>query len=139
MAIYFGISIADKLIQADAYFATDNHILAFDWAEYSDDEKKAGLNQAEREVDLYLGVDLELEYSSTDWPESYNKNFRPDYAIFEQAYFILDNTARTKAAANGAQMIESEQYQEEERNTGVGMSPQATRFLRLNRMQIDRG
>ena len=140
MAIYFGQTIALKLAQAELYFALGNHIQAVDWSEYDSNEKSAGLLQAEREVNLYLGTDLEYNYSATSWPESDNTNFRPDYAIFEQAFFILGNTARTKGAdANGAEMIESADYQRQEMNQGVGMSPQATRFLQMNRTQIERG
>ena len=139
MAIYFGQLIAAKLVLADAYYAEDNDIRTYDWDKYSDNEKKAGLNQAEREVDLYLGISLEDEYSTQSWPITGFPNFRPDYAIFEHAYFILDNTARTRSSTTGVKDIESEEYQEEERDHGVGLSPQATRFLRLNRIQIDRG
>lgn len=139
MAVYFGESITDKLALAELYFAVDNHIRALDWAEYTDNEKKAALNQSEREVNLYLGTDLEYNFSTTDFPVDWNKNFRPDFAIFENSLFILDNTARTKTSTAGAEMIESEDYQEEERTTGVGLSPQATRFLQINRLQLDRG
>jgi hypothetical protein len=139
MAIYFGQTITEKLSQANDYYAVDNHIRAYDWAQFSDNEKKAALNQSEREVNLYLGIDLEENYSTIDWPADWNKNFRPDYAIFEQALFILDETARTNTSTDGAQIIESEEYQEQERDVGVGLSPQATRFLSLNRIQLSRG
>ena len=139
MAIYFGQTITEKLVLADAYFAEDNHIRSIDWAKYASNEKKAALNQSEREVNLYLGTDLEENFSSTDWPEEWNKNFRPDYAVFENALFILDNTARTSGSSSGAASIESEEYQEEERVSGVGLSPQATRFLQVNRLQLTRG
>ena len=139
MAVYFGQTIDEKLSQAEDYFASDNHIQHLDWAEYTEDEKKAGLNQAEREVNLYLGINLEENYDDTDWPVDWNKNFRPDYACMEQAFFILENTARTKTGGDGAEMIESEEYQREERAHGVGLSPQATRYLRMNRLQLDRG
>lgn len=139
MAIYFGQDIATKLTQADTYYGIANHIMANDWAQYDDDEKKASLLQAEREVNLYLGIDLEDRYDTTSWPITGAENFRPDYAIFEHAYFILDNTARTRTGSDGAKDIESESYQEEERDVGVGMSPQAARFLRINRIQIERG
>lgn len=136
---YFGQTIAEKLTQADAYYAVDNDIRAHDWAQYNDNEKKASLNQAEREVNLYLGIHLETLYSNIDWPINGAENFRPDYAVFEHALFILDNTARTKTDTSGAQLIESEEYQEEEKTQGVTMSPQAQRFLCLNRMQLQRG
>lgn len=139
MAIYFGQDIETKLVEADDYFSPTSHILAYDWAKFLDDEKKASLNQAEREVNLYLGISLETEYSSTSFPLSDWCNFRPDYAIFEHAFFILDNTARTSISSSGAKQIESEDYQKEERSSGVPMSPQAMRYLRMNRLQITRG
>lgn len=136
---YFDKTITEKLAQADEYYGVANHIRHFDWGKNSDDEKKAGLSQAQREVDLYLGTNLEENYSDQDFPISDYDNFRPDYAIFEHALFILENTARTKTSATGAQDIESEEYQEEERISGVTMSPQATRFMQMTRFQIDRG
>lgn len=136
---YFDKTIAEKLTQADAYYAVDNHMMHFDWNKWTEDERKAGLNQSQREIDLYLGINLAESYDDQDFPLSDWENFRPDFAIFEQAYFILDNTARTRTSGTGPEAIESERYQEEERTSGVGVSPQATRFLQLNRIQLDRG
>lgn len=136
---YFDQTAAAKLTQADTYFGVTNHILHFDWAKNTEDERTAGLAQAEREINLYLGINLETDYNDQDFPISDFENFRPDYAIFEQAYFILDNTARTRTSGTGAKMIESDDYQKEERISGVGISPQATRFLQLNRIQLCRG
>lgn len=139
MAIYFGQDLDTKLAQANTYYGVNSHIRAHDWAKVTDDDKKASLVQAEREVNLYLGLDLEEEYAGESFPLSDFINFRPDYAIFEHAFFILDNTARTADGTGGARRIESIAYQEEERSGGVPMSPQAMRFLRLNRLQITRG
>ena len=137
MAIYFGQDIATKLTQADTYF--DMHILKHDWAKVTDGDKQIALQQAEREVNLYLGADLEENFDDTSFPMTYQPNFRPDYAVFEHAYFLLDNTARTQASSDGVKRIESEEYQREERIGGVPLAPQAQRFLRLNRLQICRG
>ena len=139
MAIYFGISAAAKLVIAEEFYAVGNSIRAHDWAKVTDDDKAAGLAQAEREVNLYLGINLESLYDGTSFPISEQENFRPDFAIFEHALFILENTARTKGSTEGVRTIESKSYQEEERSEGVPMSPQATRYLRLNRLQISRG
>lgn len=139
MAIYFGQDLATKYALANTYYGVNSHILAHDWAKISEDDRKASLVQAEREVNLYLGTDLEIIYSETSFPVTCHPNFRPDYAVFEQAYFILDNTARTEAGTDGPKRIESIEYQEEERTSGVVMSPQACRYLRMNRMQICRG
>ena len=139
MPIYFGQTIDEKLSQADDYYAEDMHIRALDWVQLSDSEKKAALNQAEREVNLYCGIDLEDNYSETDWPCDWNPNFRPDYAIFEHALFLMDNTARTRTSTDGAQFVESSEYQQEEKTTGVVLAPQAQRFLKINRIRFGRG
>ena len=139
MSIYFGQDIDEKLAQANAYFDPSNGVVGYDWAQHTDTEKKGALNQAEREIDLYKGWDMEEAYSTTDFPISGCKNFRPDFAVFEHAFFILENTARTNTATDGKVMIESEEYQKEEKQTGVTMSPQATRWLGSNRISIQRG
>lgn len=139
MAIYFGQDIAVKLAQADAYFAEGNHIQALDWLGYTDNERKAALLQSERVIDSHLGLMLETEYSTTSFPIVENSSYRPDYAVFEEALYLLDNTARMRSATHGAEMIESEEYQAEERKFGLSISPQALCFLRINRIQIERG
>ena len=84
---YFDKTIDEKYAQANTYYADGNHVRAFDWLKISESERKAGLNQAQREVDLYLGTDLEDTYDDQDFPIGDNPNFRPDYAIFEHALF----------------------------------------------------
>lgn len=139
MAIYFGITVANKLVQADAYYAVANHIRHFDWDGYSEDEQKAALLQAERELDAHIGMTLEDSYSNTSFPIAEWSSYRPDYAVFEQALYLLNNTARQRTASSGAELIESDQYQEDERTIGVGIAPEAMVFLRINRVQIERG
>lgn len=139
MAIYFGITTAAKYAIANTYYGVNSHIRAHDWAAETEDDKKAALVQAEREVNLYLGTDMETTFDATSFPVTGNPNFRPDYAIFEHALFILDNTARKKSGSDGAGFTESSIYQIQERDTGVGISPQALRFLTMNRIQISRG
>ena len=138
MAIYFGQTIAEKLVQADAYY-DERSIYKHDWNKLSDGDKKLALLNSEDRVNAYLGINLEEMYDETDWPEDNNPNFRPDYAIFVDAYFILDNTATTKDGTDGVKRIESESYQEEERASGVPIAPDATRYLRMNRLQVCRG
>ena len=139
MAIYFGQSIDDKLAIADAYYANGNHVSSHDWAQLTDDDKKAGLNQAEREIDRWYGISLESMFSTTDFPVSACPNKRPDLAVLEQAFYILENTVRTKEGSDGAQDIESEEYQDQERTSGVGLSPEAPRCMGIARTQISRG
>jgi len=139
MAIYFGQALATRLTLADTYFGVNSHVQAYDWAKFSDDEKKAALVQAEREIDMFLGMELEDTYDTQSFPINGAPSFRPDYAVMEQAFFLLDNTARTATSSTGAKMIESDDYQVEERTTGTGIAPRAMQYLRLNTIQIERG
>jgi hypothetical protein len=139
MAIYFGKTITEKLALADTYFGLNSHIRHYDWDGYSDDDQKAALVQSEREIDAHLGITLEQNYSSTSFPIVTGSSYRPDYAVMEHAFFMLENTARTRSSASGAEMIESEQYQEQEKTTGLNISPTALMYLRVNRIQVERG
>lgn len=139
MAIYFGKTVDEKYALSNEYYSAESHIRHHDWTEETESDKKAALVQAEREINLYLGTNLERFNSDTDWPVDAHPNLRPDYAIFEQSLYILDETVRAKAGTDGPKQIESELYQEQEENSGVGMSPQAMRFLQLNRLQSARG
>lgn len=136
---YFGETLEEKYTQSNAYYGAESHIRSHDWAEETEADRKASLVQAEREINLYCGTDYERFYSNTDWPVDAQPNLRPDYAIFEHALFLLDETVRTKEGTDGPKDIESELYQEQEITKGVGISPQATRFLMLNRIQSERG
>ena len=141
MAIYFGQDIDTKLALADAYFLPTNHVQGHDWdvAKYTNDERKGALNQAEREINLRIGLDLETSFSETDFPLSYDPNKRPDIACMEQALFLLDNTARTNTSTDGRKRIESAEYQEQEKSTGVLISPEAERYLGIKRRKIVMG
>jgi hypothetical protein len=139
MAVYFGEDLATKYALANTYYGVNSHIRTHDWAKETEADKKAALVQAEREINMYLATDMDTVYDDYDWPLDVCPNFRPDYAIFEHALYILDETVRTKEGTDGAKDIESDEYQEEEKTTGVGISPQATRFLKLNRIQACRG
>lgn len=139
MAVYFGETLETKYTLAETYFGVNSHIRSHDWANFTEDDKKAALIQSEREIDSYLAIVMDTCYDDINWPLDYRPNFRPDQAVFEQALYILDNTARTEDSSDGAAFIESASYQERERDDGVGVSPQAQRFLKLSRVQLDRG
>jgi hypothetical protein len=119
------------ITDADAYFAVTNHVRHYDWANYSEDERNGALAQAKREIELFIMRDAE-DPSSSD-------RFRDDYAIFEQAMFILDETVRTINSQNSAQMIETVDSEQRERTYGVTLSPLAQKFLARRRLRISRG
>ena len=116
---------------ADLYFAATNHVRALDWANYSTDERTGALAQAKRELELFIGRDAE-DPATTD-------RFRDDYAIFEQALYILDNTVRTVSSENSAQMIETADTEQRERFYGITLCPIAQKYLARQRIRISRG
>ena len=139
MAIYFGLTPAQKLVIADAYYASGNHISSLDWLNYSENDRTAGIIQAEREIDAWFGISLEQSFDETSFPIDGLPNYRPDYAVFEHAFFILDNTARTKTESDGPEMIESEDYQQEEKNHGLNMAPMALTLMKIATNRVEFG
>ena len=119
------------IADADAYYATTNHVRSFDWANYSTDERTGALAQAKREIELFINRDV-TDPATTD-------RFRDDYAIFEQALFILDETVRTTTSENSAQMIETVDTEQRERNYGVTLCPMAQKYLARQRLKVSRG
>jgi len=116
----------------DTYFLPDNHILAYTYRKYSDDEKNAAFNQSCREVAVALGRDLS-DPESTDV-------YRDDYAVFEQSLWILENTPRQKAEG-APQVINLEKDKEKPilDRQGVLICPQALRYFAVGRLVCVRG
>ena len=122
----------DKTItDANVYYGTDSHIRAYDWANYSTEERTAALAHAQRQIELYLQRDAENP-ASTD-------RYRDDYAIFEQAIFLLDETPRTRQSTNSAQIIPTVRSEERDETYGVTISPEAMRYLALKRLMVTNG
>jgi len=119
------------ITDANAYFAASSHVRALDWANYTTDERTGALTQAKREIELFIMRDVEDPAASD--------RFRDDYAIFEQAMFILDQTVRTINSQNSAQMIETADTNERDRYYGVTLSPIAQKYLARQRLRISRG
>jgi hypothetical protein len=125
------MAYSKTITDADAYFAPTSHVRALDWANYTVAERTGALAQAKREIELFILRDVH-DPSATD-------RFRDDYAIFEQAMFILDQTVRTINSQNSAQMIETADTTERDRYHGVTLSPIAQKYLARQRLRISRG
>ena len=136
---YFGQTPAQKLADADVYFAEGNHIKALDWLKFDDNDRTAGLVQAERQIDANLGSSLEFNYSGEEFPLVEFSNFRPDWAIMEQAMFILENVVRQKNTATGSGLIFNEDQEQADRTHGTLICSEASLYLQLNRISIERG
>ena len=116
------------ITDANTYYAATNHIKAFDWAQYSTDERTGGLAQAQREVEVYLNRDLS--------DPTAGDRYRDDYAIFEQALFILEETVRTRESTTGAELVETVNTEAQEKYYGVVYAPMAMRYMALQRRRI---
>lgn len=125
------MAYSQDIDDANVYFAVTNHVRGLDWANYSTDERTGALAQAQRELELFIGRDAE-DPATTD-------KFRDDYAIFEQAIYILDNTVRTVSSQNSAQMIDTPETDLRERDYGLTICPIAQKYLARQRLRISRG
>ena len=77
------------LADADAYFAPTNHVKFPVWKRFTADQKTAALATGRRTLERILDDTLE-SYHDTEFP-------RCDYALFEQALYILENLPITNA------------------------------------------
>lgn len=118
---------------ADAYFSPKNHVKAENWKAFSSDEKQAGFNQAKRELELSLGRDLQDPSTSTT-------RIRDDYALYEQALFILENSKRVSGKGASAVVdLDKKKEGTREDKRGPLIAPEASRYLGINRLKIVRG
>lgn len=118
---------------ADQYFSPDNHVSAYDWTIFKPNERQAGFNQAVRELEVFLDRDM------VD-PTSATQRYRDDYAVFEQALFILKETGRTASPGGTAiKTLKTAAEKTKAERQGVTVSPMAQRFLELNRIKLVRG
>ncbi|MDH3279532.1 MAG: hypothetical protein OEQ18_00175 [Gammaproteobacteria bacterium] len=79
---------------ANTYFGVTSHVNYGVWFSFTDDQQDAAITHATRLVNRALGYDLTTDTTST--PASY----RPDYAVYEQALYMLVNS---NAIADGTQ------------------------------------
>lgn len=116
----------------DDYFKPNNHILSYTYRKYGDDERDAAFAQAVRELQVSQGRDL-VDPVTGDV-------YRDDYAVAEQVLFILENTPR-QLAEGVPQVIDLAHADEKPLldRKGVLISPQALRYMAINRIKMVRG
>lgn len=117
------------LSDANTYFATT--VSNYDWLNISETERTAALIQAQRQLEMFVDRDAS--------DPSDGDRYRDDYAIFEQALFLLDETVRTKESTNSAQIIETVDSSQRDRYYGVTISPEAMRFIAAKKLRIVNG
>lgn len=119
------------ITDANTYFGASNHVRAYDWGKFTTDERTGALAQAKREIELFTGRDARDPQASD--------RFRDDYAIFEQAIFLMDQTVRTRESLNSAQIVETADQQQRDQYYGVTIAPAALRFLAMKRVKFING
>lgn len=126
------MSYTKTVADCETYYHPNNHLQAYSWRKYNADEKNAAFNQAKRELEVSLGRDLE----DPDDDDVY----RDDYAHYEQALYILENTPRQlqDGVAQVVDLAKDENAEKIDRR-GVGISPQAKRFFAINVLKFVRG
>ena len=79
---------------ADTYFSEDNHLDSALWLAFDDEQRTAGVAQADRLLSRALGSPMTSETVDTD------AAYQPDYAVYEQALYMLHHS---NAVPNGEQ------------------------------------
>lgn len=82
------MSLSIAVADADKYFQKDNHIMSGPWLSFESNIRKATVAQATRIITRVIGYDVADEAVITE-----PVNYRPDYAVFEQALFMLLNSS----------------------------------------------
>ena len=119
---------------ADTYFGVNNDIRHYEWVSFKDGLRTAAVAQAKREIESVFGAEL------TDPTKTTNAGYRPDFAVFEQALWILQTT-ETKFGGEQAVVIDllkDDEAQVAKRKEKL-LSPKAQRWLCLNFVKMVRG
>jgi len=126
------MSYTKTVSDCETYYHPDNHLQSYSWRKYNKNEKNAAFTQAKRELEVSLGRELEDPYD--------DDVYRDDYAHFEQALYILENTPRQlkDGVVEVIDLAKDKNKQIIDRR-GVGISPQAKRFFAVNVLKMVRG
>jgi len=118
----------------DDYFKPNNHLKSYTYRKFDIDVQTAAFNQAKRELEVSLGTAL-VDPDDGD-------TYRNDYALYEQSLYILENTPRQEVSGIENVIDIADDDKENKKDTvrnGVLISPQASRYLGLNRLKMVRG
>ena len=122
---------------ADTYYGTTNHLQSTVWTGFSTTLRDASIAHAIRDCSQALGVSLIAETVNDD------DYYRPDYAAYEQALFLLVNSSHTangESAAPKWQTVDNDGIDKEKDRHFIG--PEAQRWLLIKQgslVKIARG
>ena len=119
------------ITDANTFFDASNHVRAFDWDQYTLEERTGGFAQAQRELEVMLRREL-IDPNASD-------HYRDDYAHYEQILFILDKTVRTRESETSAELVETVDTEQRDKYYGVAISPMALTYMAIPKVRIVRG
>lgn len=119
--------MSSSLSGAEAYFEPVNHIRSATWGAFSPEMKAAAITQAKRALNRLARVsDIETELD-VDMAAGIN----PEYAIYEQALWMLSNMPMANADNSFAvvEAADPETPSNARKAQTAEMSPEAVRWL----------
>lgn len=119
--------MSSSLSNAEAYFDPTNHVKAPTWAAFTPEQKQAAIVHAKRILNRLARVaDIETELD-VDMTEGIN----PEYAIYEQALWILSNLPMANADNSFAvaEAVDLETTSKARKAETAEICPEAVRWL----------
>lgn len=110
---------------AEAYFAPTNHIRSAHWAIFESEQKAAAIAQAKRILNRACrSKDIETDFET-------DEDSNPEYAIYEQALYMLQNLPMANADETFAvaDAVDSESATKTRRPDQGIIAPEARRWL----------
>ena len=132
------------LTAANGYFAKGNHPEAKVWAGFGDpdpDVQRAAIAQAKRDIALFSKLDPDDAENQPADPTDPLAFPRIDFAVYEQALYVLENGRHVADGAAGAtKFIAGRTVPDGARERqGAWIAPNAIRWLFQGRIQVSRG
>lgn len=119
--------MSSSLANAEEYFGENNHIRSATWAKFETAMKTAAITQAKRVLSRLAQVtDIEAAVSSSP-----TTGLNPEYAIYEQAFWMLINQPMPNADATFpiAEATDPETDSNARMAQHANISPEALRWL----------
>jgi hypothetical protein len=123
------MAFTKTISDCNAYYQPDNHVKANKWRAFDDVLRNAAFVQAQRDIKVYLNRTLDDPLSADI--------YRDDYAVYEQALYMLENgnIQKTAGASKAVKIGRNEEHREDDN----WLSPQALRYMQMSMVKIARG
>lgn len=120
------MAITISRANADTYFSINTHLMGTLWQDdLSELSKNASIVHAQRIIERHLGIsDIERETAS-DYSQ-----YRPDYAVYEQAlWMLINNPLQSDGTKTGVKWPSVSGEGEPTQFADIVLAPEAKRWL----------